>query len=240
MEKINILSTKFMIESEIKRLHEVGIFFSFHPFITVESKNDNKTIEKTKQVFENTDNQTLFVFTSVNALRFLYLAQKYVTKNLKTAKVACIDGITLQNSYNFFDAKNVVIKAPNAAQLAEQITKSNFKKVIHFCGNISLGEVSDALTLTGKKAERFVVYETKLTPAKVKQKCHGILFFSPSAAESFYMENEPDADVVSFAIGATTAKEIIKHHNNEIIVCEKPSQHEMISKVIERFKKEQV
>lgn len=54
------------------------------------------------------------------------------------------------------------------------------------------------------------------------------------------MENEPDADVVSFAIGATTAKEIIKHHNNEIIVCEKPSQHEMISKVIERFKKEQV
>lgn len=235
MQGIHVLSTKFLIESEVKRLRDAGFQYSFHPFITIESKDDNKTIERTKEIFEKQDKQTLLVFTSVNALRFIYIAQKYAGKHIKTSKIACIDGITLQNSLNFFDAKNIVIKAPNAARLAEQIVKSEYKKIIHFCGNISLGEVSDALAITGKTVERFVVYETKFTPMKVRQKYHGVMFFSPSGVESFYSENKPELDVVPFAIGATTAKEISKHHPNKIVVCEKPSQQEMVSRVIEHF-----
>lgn len=232
----HILATKFLIESELKRLNKAGIKHAYHPFIEIRSKEDQQTILRVKKIFEECNDKTLMVFTSANALRFLFLAQKYAGKNLAKAKVACIEGLTLQNSHNFFKPENIVIKANNAAALGDQISKSNFTSVIHFCGNISLGDVSDALAVTNKNVERFVVYETVLTPQKVRMQYNGVLFFSPSAVNSFYSVNEPSEQTVCFAIGATTAKEIQKYHSNKVMICSKASQSEMVSLVIEFFK----
>lgn len=237
MEKIHVLTTKFLIESEIKRLVNAGLTCSYMPYIEIKSKDDQQTILKVKKIFEESNDQTLFVFTSMNALRFMFLAQKYNGKYLGKIKVACIDGLTYQNSLNFFKADNIVIRAANAAALGEQISKSNFNHIIHFCGNISLGDVSDALSVSNKKSDRVVVYETVLTPHKARAVYDGILFFSPSAVESYYSVNEPDEKSVCFAIGATTSKEILKHHSNKMVVCNKASQSEMITQVIEYFKK---
>jgi uroporphyrinogen-III synthase len=235
IQPIQILSTKSLPEGEVRRLKQSRLCLHQFAFIDIHIKVEDGAIQKAKEIFDKAGKNTLFVFTSVNALRFIYYAKKYLRNDLRLIAVACIDGVTLQNSLNFFYHKNIVIKAANATKLAEEISKSTYNHVVHFCGNINLGEVQDALAVVNKKVERFVVYETKAMEHEITVPYDAVLFFSVGAVQSFYAANEPNEDIVCFAIGNTTASEIKKYHNHPIIVSKKPSQQELVSMVINHF-----
>jgi uroporphyrinogen-III synthase len=80
-----------------------------------------------------------------------------------------------------------------------------------------------------------VVYETIETPVKIDKKYNGILFFSPSAARSFFSINKIDTDTVLFAIGTTTAVELRKFSHNKILVGEHPNKEQLAEKAIGYF-----
>jgi uroporphyrinogen-III synthase len=65
----------------------------------------------------------------------------------------------------------------------------------------------------------------------------GILFFSPSAVQSFFYGNAIGPQTVLFAIGQTTAEAIEKFTGNTIIVSEKPGKDELVKRMFEYFKK---
>ncbi|MBS1975620.1 MAG: uroporphyrinogen-III synthase, partial [Bacteroidetes bacterium] len=62
-----------------------------------------------------------------------------------------------------------------------------------------------------------------------------ILFYSPSAVNSFFEKNNPGPQTILFAIGNTTTKEIKKYTNNKIVVADKPSKKLLAEQAINYF-----
>ena len=74
------------------------------------------------------------------------------------------------------------------------------------------------------------------TPQKISPKFYdGILFFSPSAVNSFFQLNKIDKQTQVFTIGKTTAESLQQDFNKKIIVADLPLEETMIDKVIAYF-----
>ena len=78
------------------------------------------------------------------------------------------------------------------------------------------------------------VYETNITSKKVTHKLDGILFFSPSAVES-YLKLNTIKDEMCFCIGETTAEALENKKVKNIIIADKPSVEDVIYEVIEYY-----
>jgi uroporphyrinogen-III synthase len=81
------------------------------------------------------------------------------------------------------------------------------------------------------------VYHTISTPHKIDKAYDGILFFSPSAVQSFFYANAVLPATILFAIGQTTADAIKTFTENTVIVSEKPGKDDLVKKMFEFFKK---
>jgi uroporphyrinogen-III synthase len=77
------------------------------------------------------------------------------------------------------------------------------------------------------------VYQTKLTPFKIsdQEKFDGILFFSPSAVES-YLTNNKIKNEICFCVGTTTAKTLETYKIKNVVIAEMPTIEEVIVEVI--------
>jgi uroporphyrinogen-III synthase len=81
-------------------------------------------------------------------------------------------------------------------------------------------------------AHEIVVYETVPTPCIATEEMEAILFFSPSAADSFFSVNQPKKNIICFAVGETTADSILKYSGNTIIISDTPSQKGILKALI--------
>ena len=79
------------------------------------------------------------------------------------------------------------------------------------------------------------MYQTIATPHKIDKEYFGILFFSPSAVQSFFSKNKVCEKTILFAIGNTTANEIKKYSTNKIIISDEPGKENLVTKMIEYF-----
>ena len=83
--------------------------------------------------------------------------------------------------------------------LAEKIIPEiNDREVIFFCGNLRRNDLPDALRQKGITVREITVYQTSLTPVTIEKEYDAVLFFSPSAAESFFSKNSLPAKTVLF------------------------------------------
>jgi uroporphyrinogen-III synthase len=94
--------------------------------------------------------------------------------------------------------------------------------------------VPKALKAANVNFNEIQVYETTLTPQKIKKAVDGILFFSPSAIESYLMQNKIKNEIC-FCIGNTTAEALEKITRN-IIIADQPSVENVIEDVIEEYR----
>ena len=81
--------------------------------------------------------------------------------------------------------------------------------------------------------EEIEVYHTHLTPHKIDNQVDGILFFSPSAVQSYVKENTITNEIC-FCIGATTAAELT---TNNRIIANLPTVENVIIQCINYFNK---
>ena len=88
----------------------------------------------------------------------------------------------------------------------------------------------------GIKVHEVVVYETVETPVIANDDFDGILFFSPSAVQSFFSVNQLKNSDVCFAIGQTTAESIAAFAKNKIFISKTTSQEALLQEVINYFK----
>jgi uroporphyrinogen-III synthase len=102
-----------------------------------------------------------------------------------------------------------------------------------FCGNLRLDTLPDWFTERNIDYNDIAVYQTELTPVKVT-KPDGILFFSPSGADSYLATNEITNETC-FCIGQTTAK-ALENRTNNIVVANKPSVENVIIQCINHYK----
>jgi uroporphyrinogen-III synthase len=147
------------------------------------------------------------VFTSQNAVKAVF--EKNEVQPSVFRKVFCVGTKTA----DFLEKKGVVVSGicNSAYELAVLIAEEELKKnpndqmkVTFFCGNIRREELPNLLRENQIDVEEVEVYQTTLVPKKMKKKYDGVLFFSPSAIQS-YVSAGNSLETVAFCIGNTTA-----------------------------------
>jgi uroporphyrinogen-III synthase len=217
--QIKILSTKILLSPQKQALLDAGFSVSEANFI--KTQNSDFDLHGIK------DN---LIFTSQNAAQSVLLHPKGL--ELKIKKVFCVGLKTkaLLEENGFI----VDVYVDYASDLAEIITLIYANEsYTFFSGNLRKETLPKALKAAKVNFNEIQVYETTLTPHKIKNAVNGILFFSPSAVESYLKDNKIKKEIC-FCIGNTTADALDKITKN-IIVADHPSVENVIEDVIEEY-----
>ncbi|NDP27539.1 MAG: uroporphyrinogen-III synthase [Flavobacterium sp.] len=217
---ISILSTKILLSHQKQVLLDLGFLVTEANFI----KTENSDFDL-KEINDN------LIFSSQNAAQSVLLHPK--CEELKSKNVFCVGmktkALLEENGFN------VEVYLDYASDLAEIITLIYSKESFtFFSGNLRKETLPKALKEAKVNFNEIQVYETTLTPQKIKTPVDGILFFSPSGVESYLKDNKIKNEIC-FCIGETTASSLEKTTRN-IIVADQPSVENVIEDVIEEFK----
>ncbi|MFI5157036.1 MAG: uroporphyrinogen-III synthase [Chitinophagales bacterium] len=227
---IAILSTGQLDPSLIRIAGKKDIDLECIPFIKT---NSIESAQMRQEILATLSKKATVVFTSTNAV-------EAVASCLGGYKpewsIYCIDGATSKLAAKYFGEKLIKGKADDAAGLARLIEKEpGNREIIFFCGNKRRDELPQKIRRNGKSLKEIIVYETSATPGKITKEYRGILFFSPSAVESFFSINQVGNKTILFAIGNTTAERIREFSNNAIITCSEPEKEAVVKAMISYF-----
>ena len=217
---IQILSTKILTEIQKKALLDANF-----------SVIDADFIQTKSQDFELNEIQDNLIFTSQNAAQSVLLHPK--SNELKSKNVFCVGlktkALLEENGFN------VIVYVDYASDLAEIITLiySN-ESYTFFSGNLRKETLPKALKEAKISFNEIQVYETTLTPQKIKSPVEAILFFSPSGVESYLKENTIKKELC-FCIGETTAEALVTKSKN-ILIAAQPSIEAVIEDAIAEFR----
>ena len=230
-DKVSILTTRPLAHTTMLLAEEAGIEIDTASFIETNNIINPSTAEKIRNYATR---DASVVFTSMNAAEAVIdcLGLDGIVPDWT---IYTMGGTTQTVIKNYFLDSEIIADANNASQLADAIIEDEAEEVIFFCGNQRREELPNLLKTEEIKVDEVVVYETVETPIRIDKKYKGILFFSPSAARSFFSMNNLAAETVLFAIGTTTAVELRKLCNNKILVGEHPNKEQLAEKAIEYF-----
>ena len=216
---IQILSTKILSPIQKTALENANFNVTEADFIRTEHQD-----------FDLKDIHNNLIFTSQNAVQSVLLHSK--CEQLKTKNVFCVGLKTkILLSENGF---NVDVYTGYAEDLAEIITLIHSSdSFTFFSGNLRRETLPKALKEANIKFNEIKVYETTLTPQKIKGSFDALLFFSPSGVESYLKDNSIKKESC-FCIGDTTASALLKITKN-IIIPENPTIEDVIEECINEF-----
>ncbi|MBC7830161.1 MAG: uroporphyrinogen-III synthase [Chitinophagaceae bacterium] len=228
--KIPILCTRPLSQQLIGIVEKNGYHVDIIPFI------------KTEQIVsaELTDRIHQFSLQSITAIITSMNAAEAVIKELNGVKPQwtfyCIGNTTRGTLVQYFGEEAIVGFAGSASALANTITKAGtIRDAVFFCGDQRRDELPDILSHNKIHIEELTVYQTIAVNNKIDRHYHGILFFSPSAVTSFFLNNSTDDQTVLFAIGETTAAAIRTHSDNTIVIGEEAGKESLVNTMIAYF-----
>jgi uroporphyrinogen-III synthase len=229
-QKITILSTKPLNDSLIKEANQKGIVVEVVSFIETEPI---QTVEVQQEIENILLQSATVVFTSANAVEAV---ASQLEEQDPDWTIYSIGNHTSELAEHYFGIEKIAGTAFTGKELAAIIgEESDTDEIFFFCGNRRRDELPDILRKNNFEVSEIVVYETISMPQKITKEYNGILFFSPSAVESFFLNNKVDNLTILFAIGNTTADEIKKRTNNKIIISDEPSKELLMEKVMGYF-----
>ncbi len=224
----NILSTRPLSDEVIGKasLHSVSI--DCISFIETEPiKNEALT----NFIYGLHSKPITAVFTSMNAVD----AVSVYLKEKPQWSVYCMGHTTQQLVADAFGFDHIKGTAINASLLADQIIQDGITEVYFFCGDQRRDELPHKLRIENINVNEVTVYHTTHQHQKIDKKYDGVLFFSPSAVDSFFSINEPQKNTILFAIGSTTADAIIKLSTNTLIIAQQPGKESLAEEMIAYF-----
>jgi uroporphyrinogen-III synthase len=177
--------------------------------------------------------QTVAVFTSMNAVEAVAACLKGEQPNWQ---IYCIGFTTQQLVKKYFGAHTVQGVADNAANLAQKIIEDGLtEELIFFCGNQRREDMGSILGKANIGVTELVVYETIALHHKLQYSYDAILFFSPSAVDSFFSANKLSNEPLFFAIGTTTAAAIQQHSHGKIIIAAQQGKEALMQQAIDYY-----
>ena len=217
----NILSTKKLLPNQKQLLLDANFTVIEEDFISVQS------LRETKQSHIN-DN---LIFSSQNAVNAVLERQDLAvlkSKNVFSVGMKTKELLT-ENGFN------VIVYTDYASDLVEIISLIYSKESFtFFSGNLRRDVLPNTLKKNQITFNEIQVYETDLTSKKITTKLDGILFFSPSAVES-YLKSNTIKNEMCFCIGGTTAEALENEKIKNIIIADKPSVENVIAEVLEYY-----
>ena len=167
------------------------------------------------------------IITSQNAAKII------INRKIKIENAFCVG----ENTAAFLKDQgfDIVESANYGKDLAEILYKRySSRNFTFFCGDKRRDDIPLILKQKNIEVREIEVYNTTLVPKTFDQKFDGILFFSPSAVQSFMMKNQP-GQTPAFCIGTTTASEA-ENFTQNIIIATKPSIENVIVQVVKKFR----
>ena len=228
--KISILSTRPLDASLIEEAKHLNIEIDVISFIETEPIRSKEVQQEIKNALLQS---STVVFTSMNAVETV---ANELDGQQPDWKIYSIGTTTSKLVKKYFGEEALAGIANSAAELAELIADdSEDDEVIFFCGDQRRDELPDILRHSDISVHEIAVYETVAVPHKVEKHYHAILFFSPSAVDSFFRNNKIEDSTVLFAIGNTTANALKKYSTNKIIISDEPGKENLFRKTLEYF-----
>ena len=228
--KIFILSTRPIDAPLINEARHQNIEIDILSFIeTVPIRS----IEVQQEIENALLKSSAVVFTSMNAVEAV---ANELDGHQPDWRIYSMGNTTRQLVKKYFGEEAIAGTAESAAELAELIVEEdNSDDIFFFCGEQRRDELPDILRSNDIDVNEIVVYQTIQVKHKIEKTYHGILFFSPSAVQSFFSNNKISDKTILFAIGNTTATEIKKYANNKIITGDEPSKENLVMEMIRYY-----
>ena len=233
--RATILSTRPVEEQLIKEAAKQNIKIDVLPFIATEPIDRLEIYNE----IENALSQTAtVVFTSMNAVDAV---AAHLHDYKPDWKIYCIGNTTRKLVAQYFGNGLIAGTGKDATGLAEKIIEDdNSDEVVFFCGDKRRDELPLLLRENDIEVNEIEVYETRSVHHNINKIYDGILFFSPSAVESFFSTNKVDARTILFAIGNTTATEIKKYAVNKVVISDEAGEKNLVQKAIKFFDKNRI
>ena len=228
--KIFILSTRPIDDPLINEAKHQNIEIDILSFIeTVPIRS----IEVQQEIENALLKSSAVVITSMNAVEAV---ANELDGHQPDWRIYSIGNTTRQLVKKYFGEEAIAGTAESAAELAELIVEEdNSDDIFFFCGEQRRDELPDILRSNDIDVNEIVVYQTIQVKHKIEKTYHGILFFSPSAVQSFFSNNKISDQTILFAIGNTTATAIKKYTNNKIITGDEPGKENLVTEMIRYY-----
>ena len=227
---IHILCTRPLENILVEDVKAAGIAIDEISFIET---TPIQTIEVQQEIEQALLLSTTVVFTSMNAVEAV---AEWKDEQQPDWNIYCIGTTTNKLTEQYFGTGSIAGIANSAAALAGLIAEDRFiDSVIFFCGDQRRDELPEILRNNDIEVNEITVYQTIAVPHKISKIYHGILFFSPSAVDSFFKINTIPQQTILFAIGNTTATAIKKYTTNKIIISNATGKENLVKKMIEYF-----
>jgi len=243
-----ILSTRPLEAALLEQAAGRGILIDTLSFIATEPLVDETLQSRIRDLAQHC---LVAVFTSMNAVEavasILGLQPDGV---IPRWQIFSIGYATQQLVRQYWGERSLAGTAASASALADTILskwkdgirEEGIKKatgmpreVTFFCGDQRREDLPEKLRGQGVGVNEVIVYNTIRTPHKVAQTYDGIVFFSPSAVHSFFLENSIPASTLLFAIGQTTADTIRTYTLNRTLLSGSPEKEALIQQVIDYY-----
>lgn len=217
-KSINILSTKTLNNDLLQTFDSTPINIVSTDFISIKPLPFDKNLLK-----ESSKN---WVITSKNTLYILF--ESFSGAELNEINFYCVGDKTkqliLKHNYNLIES------ALSSMALGELIQQKHKTKSFTIIGGvIKRDELKSLLKDLYINFTDISIYDTIFTPHLLTEKFDGILFFSPSAIQS-YIQNNQILDEQLFCIGNTTATEA-KQHSNHIHIAKQQTFESVLERV---------
>lgn len=229
--KISILSTRPLETALLEAAKAKDIQIDIVSFIDTTPIQNSGIKEEIGKIIKQ---PASVVFTSMNAVNTV---AAYINGHTPDWNIFCIGNTTRQLAAKYFGEQSIQTVGNNASDLADKmITDKSVKQVVFFCGDQRREELPGKLRQNGITVQEVIVYHTVSTPHRIDKAYDGILFFSPSAVQSFFYANAVLPSTILFAIGQTTADAIKTFTDNPIIESGKPGKEDLVKKMFEYYK----
>lgn len=228
--RIKILSTRPVAEELVKEAAGKGILLDSLSFIETHAIQD---IEVQQEVEWAGTEEAIVVFTSMNAVDAV---TDLLDGHIPEWRIYCMGHATQKLVTDYFGEESIAGTGDNASELADTLIENEEpEEVIFFCGDQRRDELPDKLRNQKIAVSEIVVYETTAIHHKLRTNYDAVLFFSPSAVESFFASNKLTAETIVFAIGNTTRQTVKRFCKNKIIVSREPGKEMLVKQAIDYF-----
>jgi uroporphyrinogen-III synthase len=228
--KTNILITRPVDAALVKKANEQNIQLDTLSFIETEPIG---SIEVQQEIELAATEFATVIFTSMNAVEAV---TGLLDGMIPEWRIYCLGHRTKELVTAYFGKSAIAGTADNAADLADEvIADEEAEDLIFFCGNQRRDELPEKLRKAGKDLNEITVYETIITAHQLEKNYDAVLFFSPTAVDSFFSNNKINESCILFAIGETTSATIRQYCGNQIIISNAPAKDKLVEQALQYF-----
>lgn len=223
----HIVSTRKLTSDKIIEWQAGGWKFTSHDFIS-------KVIDIPADLNPPSIHKHV-VLTSMTGVKSFIQLINQLQLDISAYDVYCLSRGTKE--YALASGLNIKSTALHASALADEILKDvEVKEVTHVSSNLRRNELSEKLINAGVVVHNVIAYRTEFTPVVIDHSYDAIIFFSPSAVDSFLSINALQ-QVPCFCIGKTTADHAEQKGYQHTYIPDAPSEEILLKTIVTHYSK---